>query len=90
MPMRIDVRSRQDPDRLFGYLDLAENEIPPETQELRLPAKPLGDSSAADEVRVPVSFRKATPEVGKWIAWADAVEELDRAEGYSRAGEAAS
>jgi hypothetical protein len=86
MAMRIDVRSRDGSEQLLGYLDLADNELPPETSELNLRAKPLGDETGEDQVRVPVTFRKATPDLGKWIAWADAPEDLDRAEGYSRAG----
>jgi len=85
MSMRIDVRSSKD-EALLGYLDLADNNLPPETTELHLPAKPLGDQTGNDEVEIPVTFRKATPDVGKWIAWAETPEELDRAEGYSRAG----
>ena len=86
MPMRIDVRSRQAPHRLLGYLDLAENQIPPGTEALHLPSKRLGPSRGNGEVSVPVSFNKATPDMGKWAAWADAQEDLDAAEGYSRAG----
>lgn len=85
MPIRIDVRRGND-ETLLGYLDLADNDLPPETTELHLPAKPLGDQTGDDEVTVPVTFRKATPDLGKWVAWADTPEELDRAEGYSRAG----
>ena len=85
MAMRIDVR-RGDDEALLGYLDLADNELPPETTELHLPAKPLGEQTGNGEVTVPVTFRKATPDMGKWIAWAEAPEDLDRAEGYSRAG----
>ncbi|HKJ70544.1 MAG TPA: hypothetical protein VKA55_02175 [Gammaproteobacteria bacterium] len=83
MPMRIDVRSRQDPERLLGYIDLPDNEIAPGTEELHLAGNSL--RSGDGEVTVPVSFRKATPDVGKWIAWAEGPEELDGAEGYSHA-----
>ena len=86
MPMRIDVRSRGGSEQLLGYLDLADNELAPGTEELHLPAKPLGEATGDERVTVPVTFRKATADVGKWIAWADAPDDLDRAEGYCRAG----
>jgi hypothetical protein len=84
--MRIDVRSRQDPGRLLGHLDLAHDEIPPGTEALHLAETGPGHDRNDGEVTVPVSFRKATPDMGKWIAWADAPEDLDGTQGYSRAG----
>ena len=83
MPMRLEVRNRSNPQEVFGFLDLAENELPPETSELRLATKPI-HGHGRDEAVIPVEFRKATPDVGKWVAWADRVDELDHAYGYSR------
>ncbi|HKJ89353.1 MAG TPA: hypothetical protein VKA48_12700 [Gammaproteobacteria bacterium] len=84
MAMRVEVHNRNHPEEVFGYLELAVNELAPETRELELFAKPLGGSPERDEVHVPVEFRKVTPDLGKWIAWADRPEELDQAYGYIR------
>lgn len=84
MSMRMEVRNRQNPQEVFGYLNLAENALAPETRELALFAKPLGEHPEYNEIRVPVEFRKATPDLGKWIAWAERPDELDQAYGYVR------
>jgi len=83
MPMRMEVRNRQNPGEILGYLELAANEIPPETTELKLGTRPIA-GHGADEATVPVEFRKANPDVGKWVAWADRADELDHAYGYVR------
>ena len=89
MSMRLEVRNRQSPEEVFGYLELAENELAPETRELTLFAKPLGEHPEREEVRVPVEFRKGPPDLGKGVAWADRADELDQAYGYvRRSGEA--